>query len=156
MSSRWIGSTSFLMSYQVAWSTSCRSNSKGGWVPNASVCGRLRSSTKSTHRLPTGGPYTPGKHKGTESDAYSQDAYGWLFNARQSTSFRYIFTVIPWQNGISYWHTGSRWLTTTFAYNRLVVNRSGHKLDNIKLPKNISLYTLYCTVTPIKYWSGLW
>mmetsp|Transcript_14668 Transcript_14668/g.43744 ORF Transcript_14668/g.43744 Transcript_14668/m.43744 type:complete len:249 (-) Transcript_14668:1443-2189(-) len=48
-----------LRSYQPPWSMNWRRISMGGCAPYVSSAGMLRSSTKMTERLPTGGPKTP-------------------------------------------------------------------------------------------------
>lgn len=47
------------LSYQWLWSIHCRSSSIGGCAPYTSFAGMLKSSTNTTHFLPTGGPKTP-------------------------------------------------------------------------------------------------
>ena len=48
-----------LRSYQPSWSIHWRRISMGGCAPYVSSAGMLRSSTKTTQRLPIGGPKTP-------------------------------------------------------------------------------------------------
>ena len=45
--------------YQPPWSMYWRSSSMGGCAPKVSLAGMFRSSTKTTHLRPMGGPYTP-------------------------------------------------------------------------------------------------